>query len=41
MNPEVLDSFEIGFKSNFMDGNLVINGAAFLYDYKNVVIGFV
>ncbi|NNE37498.1 MAG: TonB-dependent receptor, partial [Gammaproteobacteria bacterium] len=41
VNPEVLDSFEIGFKSNFMDGNLVINGAAFLYDYENVVIGFV
>lgn len=34
-DPEVLNSFETGFKSTLLDGALRINGTAFYYDYKN------
>jgi len=33
--PEKLDAFEIGFKSEFADGRLRMNGSAFYYDYKD------
>ena len=32
---EVLNSYEAGFKSTLMDGNMQLNVAAFFYDYKN------
>jgi len=35
VEPERLDSFELGFKSRFADDRIQINGAGFLYDYKN------
>lgn len=33
--PEILDAFEVGFRSSSMGGDLVINGAGFFYDYSN------
>lgn len=35
VDPETIDSFEIGFKSTFLDNRVQLNGAAFHYDYKN------
>ena len=35
VDPELLDSFEIGFKGDAMDGNLRLNAAAFYMIYKN------
>jgi iron complex outermembrane receptor protein len=32
---ETVNSYEIGFKTQFMDRRLTINGAAFYYDYRN------
>ncbi|PCJ43418.1 MAG: hypothetical protein COA71_00665 [SAR86 cluster bacterium] len=37
---ESILAYELGFKSNFLDGNLLLNGAVFFYDYKDVQ-GFV
>ncbi|HUD31363.1 MAG TPA: TonB-dependent receptor [Novosphingobium sp.] len=36
VEPEVLDSYEVGLKSQF--GNLRLNAAAFYYDYKNLQV---
>lgn len=33
--PEELDAYEIGVKSQFLDNSLQINAAAFFYDYTN------
>lgn len=33
--PEKLDSYEVGFKHEFMDGRVRMNAAAFYYQYKN------
>ncbi|MCK9505298.1 MAG: TonB-dependent receptor [Porticoccaceae bacterium] len=35
LEPEELDSYEVGFKSRFNDGTVQLNGAIFLYDYTN------
>jgi iron complex outermembrane recepter protein len=35
-DPEQVDSFEIGAKNAFLDGSLVVNGSAFIYDYKGL-----
>lgn len=35
VNPEVLDSNEIGLKGDFLDGRLRINAAAFIYDLSD------
>ncbi len=35
VEPEKLDSIEFGFKSQFMDGRMQLNGAAFFYKYDN------
>ena len=32
---EELTSYEVGFKSRFANNRLIVNGAAFYYDYKN------
>ena len=34
-DPEQLDAFEVGFKSRLMDGLMILNGAAYYYDYKD------
>jgi iron complex outermembrane recepter protein len=34
--PEQVDSFEIGAKNVFLDGSLVVNASAFIYDYKGL-----
>lgn len=34
-DPEQLDSFEVGFKSDFNDGKTRLNGTAWYYDYKD------
>jgi len=34
-DPEQLDAYEIGFKSTWNDGLLIINGAAYVYDYTD------
>ena len=33
--PEVLDAFEVGIKSQFLDRKIQINAAGYYYDYKN------
>lgn len=35
VKPEILDAVEVGFKSEFLDRLLRVNGAAFWYGYKN------
>jgi iron complex outermembrane receptor protein len=34
-DPEVVDSYEIGFRSDLLDGTLRLNGTAFLSDYND------
>jgi iron complex outermembrane recepter protein len=34
--PETLTSYEVGFKTGFIDNALRVNGTAFFYDYKNL-----
>ncbi len=34
-DPEQLDAFEVGFKSTWNDGLLIINGAIYVYDYSD------
>ena len=36
--PEEVTSFEVGLKSDFMDGRLRLNAAAFTYDYKDLQV---
>ncbi len=36
INPEVLDAYEIGFKSEWFDHALRLNSALFYYDYKDI-----
>lgn len=36
LQPEVLDALEVGFKSDWLDGRLRLNGAIYHYDYKNL-----
>ncbi|HEX7037201.1 MAG TPA: TonB-dependent receptor [Pseudomonadales bacterium] len=36
--PEEVDAFEIGSKNTFLDGTLMLNAAAFVYDYKGLQI---
>ena len=35
VEPEIVNSFEVGFKSELLDGRMRLNGAAFHYDYEN------
>lgn len=41
VEPETLDSFELGYKSQWFDGKLTFNATAFHYDYKNVQVNVV
>ena len=36
VDPEVLDAFEVGLKSEFADRRVQLNAAAYYYDYKNI-----
>jgi iron complex outermembrane receptor protein len=36
--PEKINAFEVGSKNVLMDGSLVLNGAAFFYDYKGLQV---
>ena len=38
VSPEVLDAYEIGIKSEFLDNRLRINAAAFKYDYSDLQV---
>lgn len=46
VDPEVVDSFEVGLKSQWLDNSLQLNAAAFYYDYQDfqafeyVTVGF-
>lgn len=46
VNPEIVDSFEVGLKSQWLDNRLQFNAAAFYYDYQDfqafeyVTVGF-
>ena len=37
-NPEILDAYEIGLKSEWLDHHIRVNGAAFFYDYTNIQV---
>jgi len=36
VEPEILDAYEIGFKSELIEGRLRLNGAFFYYEYENL-----
>ncbi|MAI80524.1 MAG: hypothetical protein CL917_16385 [Deltaproteobacteria bacterium] len=38
VKPEIVDSFEIGTNSRWFDGRLSVNGAFFVYDYKDLQV---
>lgn len=38
LNPEKIDAYELGLKSNFFDKRLSIDLTGFYYDYKNLVV---
>ena len=39
INPEILDAWEVGVKSDLLDGRLRLNAAAFFYDYEDQQVG--
>jgi iron complex outermembrane receptor protein len=39
--PEVLDAFEVGFKSELADNRIRLNGSAYYYDYTNLQVATV
>jgi len=41
VNPEQLDAYEVGLKSQFFDHRLQFNAAAFYYDYKNIQVDII
>ena len=38
-NPETLTTYEVGFKSDFLDRRVRLNGAVFLNKYNNIILG--
>ncbi len=40
-NPEKLDAYEVGYKSQWFDGRLTFNATAFHYDYHDVQVNVV
>lgn len=38
VDPEKLDSYEIGLKSNWLNNRLIANANVFYYDYKNIQV---
>jgi iron complex outermembrane receptor protein len=41
INPETVWSYEAGFKQKFADNRILLSGAVFYYDYKNLQVSFV
>ncbi len=41
INPETVWSYEVGFKQKLADNRILVSGAAFYYDYKNLQVSFV
>ena len=41
IDPEYVDSYEIGYKTPFADGRASLRAAAFYYDYTDLQVGFV
>lgn len=41
INPEYVWNYEGGFKTKFADGRMLLSGAVFYYDYKDLQVGFV
>ena len=41
IDPEYVDSYEIGYKAPFADGRASLRAAAFYYDYTDLQVGFV
>ena len=41
VNPEVLDAYEVGVKSQLADRKIQLNAAVYYYDYKNIQVQFV
>lgn len=41
INPENVWNYEAGFKQKLLDNHVLLSGAAFYYDYKNLQVGFV
>lgn len=41
VSPEILDAYEVGFKSEFADNRIRLNGAAYYYDYTNLQVATV
>lgn len=37
-NPETLDAYEVGFKSDLLDRKVRLNGSTFYYDYRDIQI---
>lgn len=40
-DPEILDAYEIGFKSELLDRRVRLNVAAFYYDFKNIQVAVI
>ncbi|MFT4256904.1 MAG: TonB-dependent receptor [Pseudoxanthomonas sp.] len=38
VNPELIDAYEVGFKSTILDGGARLNGAMFFYDYSDMQV---
>lgn len=38
LDPETLDMLELGWKTEFLDGRLQLNGALFYYDYRDLQV---
>ena len=41
VNPEKLDAYEVGLKSQFADRKVQLNAAAFYYDYSNIQLDII
>ncbi len=41
VNPEILDAYEVGVKSQLADRTIQLNGAFYYYDYKNIQVEYV
>lgn len=40
VDPEILDAYEVGFKSELLDGRVRLNGAAYYYEYDNLQLSY-
>jgi iron complex outermembrane receptor protein len=39
IDPETLDAYELGVKTQWLNQRLTVNTAAFYYDYKDIIVG--